>query len=135
VLLRSIATYLATGLSFAALDFVWLTQVGPKIYRPTLDSVLADQPNLSAAIVFYLVYILGVVALAVWPTRDQPLVRTALTGGLLGAMAYATYDLTNQATLKVWATSITLTDIAWGAFVTAVGATAGGWALRQLTRV
>jgi uncharacterized membrane protein len=135
VLLRSIATYLATGLSFAALDFVWLTQVGPKIYRPTLDSVLADQPNLSAAIVFYLVYILGVVALAVWPTRDQPLVRTALTGGLLGAMAYTTYDLTNQATLKVWATSITLTDIAWGAFVTAVGATAGGWALRQLTRV
>jgi uncharacterized membrane protein len=135
VLLRSIATYLATGLSFAALDFVWLTQVGPKIYRPALDSVLADQPNLSAAIVFYLAYILGVVVLAVWPTRDQPLVRTAVTGGLLGAMAYATYDLTNQATLKVWATSITLTDIAWGAFVTAVAATAGGWALRQLTRV
>jgi len=133
-MLRLAATYLATGLSFAALDFVWLTQVGPKVYRPTLDSVLADQPNLPAAIIFYLVYVLGVVVLAVWPTRSQTLTRTAITGGLLGAMAYATYDLTNQATLKVWATSITLTDIAWGTFVTAVGASAGGWVLRRMGR-
>jgi uncharacterized membrane protein len=52
---------------------------------------------------------------------------------MLGAMCYATYDLTNQATLKVWSTSITLADIAWGTFLTAVGATVGGFVLRKLT--
>jgi uncharacterized membrane protein len=53
---------------------------------------------------------------------------------MLGAMAYATYDLTNQATLKVWSTKITLMDISWGAFVTAAGATAGVLAFRWATR-
>ena len=84
--------------------------------------------------VFYFVYIAGVLALAVWPTRDKPLIKTTLTGAMLGALCYATYDLTNQATLKVWSTHITLIDITWGTFLTAVGATAGGWTLRKLTR-
>ena len=134
-MLRIIITYLATGVSFAAVDAVWLSQVGPKVYHPTLDAVLrpADDPlNLPAAIAFYLVYIAGVVALAIWPNRAAPLRQTTITGGLLGAMAYATYDLTNQATLKVWSTQITLADIAWGTFVTAVGATVGGWVLRRM---
>jgi uncharacterized membrane protein len=134
-MLRIILTYLATGISFAAVDAVWLSQVGPKVYHPTLDAVLrpADDPlNLPAAIAFYLVYIAGVVALAIWPNRANSLRQTAITGGLLGAMAYATYDLTNQATLKVWSTQITLADIAWGTFVTAVGATVGGWVLRRM---
>ncbi len=136
-MLRLIAAYLATGVAFAAVDAVWLTQFGPGLYRPTLDAVLrdpADPLNLPAAVVFYLVYILGILVLAIWPNRDKPLLTTTVTGGLLGAMAYATYDLTNQATLKVWSTQITLADIAWGTFLTAVGATVGGWTLRKLTR-
>ena len=68
----------------------------------------------------------------IWPRRNEPLMRTTLYGGLLGALCYATYDLTNQATLKVWATHITLIDIAWGTFLTAVGATAGGLVVRRL---
>ena len=134
-MLRIILTYLATGVSFAAVDAVWLSQVGPKVYHPTLDAVLrpADDPlNLPAAIAFYLIYIAGVVALAIWPNRAAPLRQTAVTGAILGAMAYATYDLTNQATLKVWSTQITVADIAWGTFVTAVGATVGGWVLRRM---
>lgn len=136
-MIRLIAAYLATAVAFAAVDAVWLTQFGPGLYRPTLDPVLRppDDPlNLPAAVVFYLVYILGVIALAVWPTRDKPLRATAVTGGMLGAMAYATYDLTNQATLKVWSTQITVIDILWGTFITAVGATVGGFVLRRLTR-
>jgi len=132
-MLRLIVTYLAVGIAFAAVDYVWLTQIGPAVYFPTLDPVALRAARIEPAIVFYLVYIAGVVALAVWPTRDGPLLRTTLTGGLLGAMCYATYDLTNQATLKVWSTHITILDICWGTFLTAVGATVGGFVLRRLS--
>jgi uncharacterized membrane protein len=134
---RLIGVYLATGIAFAIVDYIWLTQGGPIVYHPTLDPVLrpADDPvNLPAAVVFYLAYIAGVLALVVYPRKDEPLLRSTLYGGLLGAMCYATYDLTNQATLKVWATQITVIDIIWGTFITAFGATVGGWTLRRLKR-
>jgi uncharacterized membrane protein len=118
-------TYLATGLAFAAMDAVYLTIAGQRVYRPTLDYALADTLNLPAAIAFYLAYILGILMLAIRPNRDASLREVAVTGAMLGAMAYATYDLTNQATLKAWETRITLIDVAWGTLVTAVGATAG----------
>ena len=124
-MLKYLITYLGTGVAFAALDAVYLTLAGQKVYRPLLDYALADKPALPAAVAFYLVYVLGVVVLAILPNRDATLGKTALTGALLGAMCYATYDLTNQATLKVWATRITLIDICWGTFLTTVGASVG----------
>jgi uncharacterized membrane protein len=124
-MLKYAITYLGTGLAFAAMDAVYLTIAGQRVYRPTLDYALSDTLNLPAAIAFYLVYIAGIVALAIAPNRDATLRKVALTGAMLGAMAYATYDLTNQATLKAWTTQITLIDVAWGAFATAVAATAG----------
>jgi uncharacterized membrane protein len=136
-MLRLIAAYLATGVAFALVDAVWLTQIGPGLYRPTLDPVLRpphDPLNLPAAVAFYLMYIAGILAIAVWPNRDKPLRATTVTGAMLGAMAYATYDLTNQATLKAWSTAITLGDIAWGTFLTGVCATVGGFVLRRLGR-
>jgi uncharacterized membrane protein len=75
-----------------------------------------------------------VVVLAVLPNRGAGLRKTALTGAMLGAMCYATYDLTNQATLKVWATRITVIDICWGTFLTAVGASAGWLAWRWASK-
>ena len=129
-MLRLIAAYLATAVAFAAVDYVWLTQFGPQVYFPTLDPVAMREARLPPAVAFYLAYILGVMVLAVWPTRNEKLIRATVTGGLLGAMCYATYDLTNQATLKVWSTHITVIDILWGTFITALGATVGGWVLR-----
>jgi uncharacterized membrane protein len=131
-MLRLTVTYLATAIAFAALDFVWLTQFGPHVYFPTLAPVALQAARLPPAVVFYLAYMAGLIALVVWPNRDERLIRTTLMGGVLGAMCYATYDLTNQATLKVWATQITVIDVAWGTFVTAVGATVGGFVLRRL---
>ncbi len=124
-MLKYVITYLGTGLVFAALDAVYLTIAGSKVDRPTLDALLADTVNLPAAVAFYLMYIAGVLALAVLPNRGAGLAKTARTGALLGAFAYGTYDLTNQATLKVWATRITLIDICWGTFLTCVGASVG----------
>ncbi|MBB3891502.1 putative membrane protein [Phenylobacterium haematophilum] len=122
-----LSAYLAAGAAFAVVDAIWLTQVGPRLYRPALDAVLAERFDLTAAIVFYLVYIAGVVALAVLPAAREGagLSRAALNGAMLGFVAYATYDLTNQATLKVWSWKITLADIAWGTFLTACAAAAG----------
>jgi uncharacterized membrane protein len=122
-----VSAYLAAGAAFAVVDAIWLTQVGPRLYRPALDAVLAERFDLTAAIVFYLVYIAGVVALAVLPAAREGagLSRAALNGAMLGFVAYATYDLTNQATLKVWSWKITLADIAWGTFLTACAAAAG----------
>ena len=131
-MLRLIVTYLAMGVSFAAVDYIWLTQFGPKLYFPTLDPIALPSARLGPAAVFYFVYILGVMALAVWPTRDKPLMKTTLTGAMLGAMCYATFDLTNQATMKVWTTQITVIDIAWGTFITALGATVGGVVFRRM---
>jgi len=131
-MLRLIATYFATALAVLALDIVWLTQFGPKVYFPILEPVALPSARIGPAAVFYFIYIAGILALAIWPTRDKPLIKTAAAGAMLGALCYATYDLTNQATLKVWATHITLTDIAWGTFLTAVGATVGGWVMRRM---
>ncbi|OHB30923.1 MAG: hypothetical protein A2790_09670 [Phenylobacterium sp. RIFCSPHIGHO2_01_FULL_69_31] len=131
-MIRLIATYFATALAVLVLDIIWLTQFGPKVYFPTLEPVALPSARLPPAVVFYFAYILGILALAIWPTRDKPLLKTTLTGGMLGALCYATYDLTNQATLKVWSTHITVIDITWGTFLTAVGATAGGWVFRRM---
>ncbi|MDZ4053314.1 MAG: DUF2177 family protein, partial [Phenylobacterium sp.] len=116
-MLKYVIAYLATGLVFAVVDAVWLTWSNERLYRPTLNPVLADEVNLKAAAVFYVVYILGIMALVVSPATSWTKAMT--TGAILGAVCYATYDLTNQATLKVWSTKITLADITWGAFVTA----------------
>jgi len=124
-MLKYVITYLGTGVVFAALDAVYLTIAGAHVDRPTLDYALAETPKLPAAIAFYLMYILGVMLLAILPNKDAGLGKTARTGALLGAFAYATYDLTNQATLKIWATRITLIDITWGTFLTCVGASVG----------
>jgi uncharacterized membrane protein len=124
-MLKYAITYLGTGLAFAAIDAVYLSLMGGRLYRPLLDYALADTPNLPAAVAFYLVYIGGILLLAILPNRDAALGQVALTGAILGAVAYATYDLTNQATLKVWATHITLIDVGWGTVLTAAAASAG----------
>ena len=133
-MLKYLITYLGAGLAFAALDAVYLSLAGQKVYRPLLNYALADKPNMTAAAVFYLIYLLGVLMLAILPNRDASLAKVALTGAMLGCVAYATYDLTNQATLKVWATRITVIDVCWGTVVTAIGASAGLLAWRWASK-
>ena len=138
-MLKYLAAYLGAGLAFAVIDAVWLTTVGPKLYRPALDDVLADQFNLPAAIAFYLVFIAGVLMLAILPAVREGAgwTRAMANGAMLGFVAYATYDLTNQATLKVWSLKVTLADIGWGTVLTACAAAAGfaanRWAESRLT--
>lgn len=127
--MKWIVAYLGVGLSFGVLDALWLRWAGPNLYRPALGELLADSFRLVPAIAFYLVYIAALVWFAVRPGHaGGGIAAAALNGALLGAIAYATYDLTNQATMKVWPVHITLIDITWGAFASAVAAAVGCWA-------
>jgi len=93
--------------------------------------MLAPEPDMRAAVVFYLISIFGTVFLAVLPALKAGLWRrAALNGAVLGFVAYATYDLTNQATLAQWSTQLTIVDLCWGTVLTAVSATGGYFAGR-----
>ncbi len=124
--MRFVAAFAGAGLVMGVLDAIWLNLAMDRLYRPVLGEILAADLNVAAAAAFYLVYLTGVIVLAVAPAlRAGSLKRAAFNGAVFGLVAYATYDLTNQATLKVWATHITLIDMAWGAFLTTCAATAG----------
>ena len=131
--MRYLWAFIGSGLAMAALDAIWLTQVGPRLYRPAIGELLADKPDMRAAVAFYLIYVCGIVFLAVSPAlRDGSLMRATTAGAVLGLVAYATYDLTNQATLKVWPLHVTLVDVAWGTLLTAAAAAAGYWLAARL---
>ncbi len=128
--MKWIVAYLGTALAFGVLDALWLRWAGPNFYRPQLGAILADSFRTAPAAVFYLVYVAGVVWFAVRPALEGNIGTAALNGALLGALCYATYDLTSQAVLKQWSTTVTVADIVWGAFATAMAAAAGAWAVR-----
>ena len=129
--------YLATGLSFAAIDAAWLSRMGPTFYKSQLGEMMLARPRFDAAIAFYLIYIAGIVFFAVAPAFGHGGTgwKTALTyGAVLGFFAYATYDLTNRATLATWPWKLTLIDMAWGTFLTGAAATIGYLVTKLLTR-
>jgi uncharacterized membrane protein len=126
-----LAGYASAAVVFLVLDIIWLSQVTEKIYQPALGSLLADQVFLPAAIAFYLIYVAGIMVLAVQPgLRAQSLLTAILTGAMLGLVAYGTYDLTNLATLKGWPLHVALLDLAWGTVVTAIASGAAYLAMR-----
>jgi uncharacterized membrane protein len=133
-MLRYAAGYLATAVVFLAMDAVWLTQTAERLYRPHIGALMADKPNLVAALAFYLIYIAAVLGLAIIPALRPGggWSRLLTSAALFGLAAYATYDLTNQATLKTWSTVITLADMAWGTFVTTAAASAGYFVASRL---
>ena len=123
-----IVAAITAALVFGALDAVWLGWAGPNFYRPRLGDILADSFRVMPALVFYAAYIAAIVWFAVRPGLSLGIGTAALNGALLGAICYATYDLTNQATMRTWSTTVTVADIAWGAFATAVAAAAASFA-------
>jgi uncharacterized membrane protein len=124
--------YLAAAISFGLLDFLWLRWAGPNLYRPVLGDLLAPSFRVLPAIAFYVLYIAGMVWFAVRPGLMLGVPYAVLNGALFGAICYATYDLTNQATLKTWSSAITLIDIAWGAAATALASGAAAFAVSKL---
>lgn len=117
--------YLVCIVVMGGLDFLWLGNTSASLYRRDLGSLLADDPNMTMAVIFYLVFNVGISIFAVRPALASGDWRmAALYGALFGFFAYATYDLTNFATMKVWTLRVTLLDIAWGTFLTGTAASA-----------
>lgn len=132
-MLRYLTAYVATAVIFLACDSIWLTRaIG--FYKNELGDLIADKPNIPAAAIFYLLYVLGIVVLVVMPaTRTGGWQSALFLGGMLGLVAYATYDLTNLATLSRWSIPVTVADMAWGTFVTAVSSLGGFFAVRMIS--
>jgi uncharacterized membrane protein len=126
--------YIATALAFFAADFLWLSIATPRLYRPQLATLLSDQPNFGVAAVFYAVYVVGIVVLAVQPAAAAKSLPMAIgLAALLGLVAYGTYDITNLATIRGWPLVVSLIDMAWGVCVTVIG-TVAGFAALQLSK-
>jgi len=118
--------YVASALSMLTLDAVWLTVMADRLYRGAIGHLMADHFDVLPAVAFYIVYLTGVVLFAVAPGLAERRWQVALLrGAMFGLVAYATYDLTNQATLAGWPWRVTFADLAWGTCLTAIAAAAG----------
>jgi len=117
------AAYGLTALVFLALDAVWLSTMAERLYRPAIGHLMAPQFAPVPALLFYPLYFAGIVFFAVAPALAAGSARMAAArGAALGLVAYAAYDLTNQATLRDWPWLLTVADLAWGTVATALAA-------------
>jgi uncharacterized membrane protein len=131
-----ITAYVATGLAFLALDAVWLSLMNRLLYQPNLGPLLLGSFRPAPAALFYLIYVFGVVFFAVSPALASGKWSVALLqGAVLGLVAYATYDLTNQATLKTWPGIVTVADMGWGMVATSVASLIGFAVTQTIARI
>ena len=120
--------YVSSAIAFGILDSIWLSWAGPNLYAPVIGEIMAENFRVAPAAAFYAIYLAGICWFAIKPGLDSEQVSTALLNGvILGAVCYATFDLTSQAVFKVWATHISVADIFWGAFVTGSTASIATW--------
>ena len=118
--IKLIWIYLVSVVSFVAIDSFWLGKVAPKLYKENIGHLMADKPNLVAAGIFYLTFLVGLVAFVIVPALNkESWAWAAGMGALFGLVTYATFDLTSQAVLKNWPTKITVIDLAWGMILSA----------------
>jgi uncharacterized membrane protein len=128
------AAYAFGGVAFLVIDIAWLSTMGRIFYRPALGSMLLEKFNPVPALAFYLLYVVGIVVFAIGPALQAGSVTAAFGYGLLfGLCSYATYDLSNLATLKGWPISVTLVDMGWGGLATGIAAALGCWGVQLLT--
>lgn len=110
--------YLLTLLPFIGIDALWLGLVAPRFYKSQIGSILAPKPNWFAAAIFYLLFVAGMVVFVTG--RPGTPLQVSMRGALFGLVCYATYDLTNLATLQGWPVLVTVVDLAWGIFLSTV---------------
>ena len=125
--------YVTTAIVFFAVDYVWLSQIATRFYFDRIGHLLMDRPNLAAAAVFYLIYVVGIVVFAVGPAlKNDSLAYAVVYGALFGFFTYATYDVTNYATMKNWPVIVVVVDVVWGTILAASSAALGFLLSRQL---
>jgi len=117
--MKYIILYGITTIIFFSIDLIWLGAIAKNLYREKLGFIMSEEINWTAAIVFYLIYIAGILYFAVVPSLNNADWHIALlNGAILGFLCYATYDLTNMATIAKWPLQIVIIDILWGTVLT-----------------
>ena len=130
------AAYAAAAVTMLGMDVVWLRVSADVLYRPRLGDIMLPGFRPVPAVLFYVLYVVGIVIFAINPALlTGHWSGAAGKGALLGFFCYATYNLTNQATLKIWPTTVTIVDMGWGTCVTACAATMGYLAASRLERL
>lgn len=129
--MTAVAAFVGTLVVFAVVDLVWLGVIAKEFYRSQLAGLMVEKIRIVPAVIFYLVFCTGLVLLAVMPAlKAGSWLEAAKLGAMIGFMAYATYDLTNLATLKGWPLAMSLVDMAWGTVLSATAAVGGYAAAR-----
>ena len=129
-----VAAYLASLVLFVSVDLTWLSTMADRIYRPIMGDIALPSANLPPAIAFYVLYPLGLMIFVVLPALKWGNIYAALSyGALFGFFTYATYDLTNHATLRNWTLRLSLIDMAWGTVLAAAAGGAGFWVMTKLS--
>ncbi len=117
---RILLTYLVSVPVFFIVDMIWLGIIAKGFYRKALEPLLAPNINWTAALLFYFLFLFGILIFALMPGMERrSLVYTITMAALFGFIAYATYDLTNLATLRDWPLTLSIVDMIWGAFLSA----------------
>ena len=124
--MRIFLAYLAATAVFIVVDLIWIALVVLDMYEREIGEMLSDSPNGAAAGIFYIGYIAGILLLASLPAVEKGSWKTAaINGAVMGAIAYGTYTVTNYAVLTGWTMTLVVSDIVWGAFITALCALVG----------
>lgn len=132
-LTKLLISYALTFVVFFIVDMAWLGFIAKDLYKKYLGGFLSEQVNWTAAVIFYLLFIVGVFIFAIMPSVEKNSVISAVTlGALFGFFTYATYDLTNLATLKGWPITIVFIDIIWGSVLTGIVSTAGFYIVKYV---
>ena len=123
---KLVSVYGSMALCFLLVDLLWLGVFAKGFYQKQLSHLMAEQVYWPGALMFYFIYIAGILVFAVSPALAvHALSRALLLGALLGFLAYATYELTNWAIIRDWPAGIVALDLAWGTVLTAVTAGVG----------
>lgn len=127
---RAVYAAAATAVAFSALDAFWLGFASGELYRRDIGAIMLDGPRWDAALAFYFIYLAATLIFVVLPNAAKGIGPTMIRGALFGFAAYATYDLTNLATLEAFTWRLALIDMAWGSAATALASAAGAAAAR-----
>lgn len=129
-----IYSYLLTFIVFLLIDMLWLVIIAKNLYQKYLGGFLTDQVNWIAAFIFYMLFVIGISIFAIYPAVQKGSVYNAiLLGALFGFFTYATYDLTNLATLKDWPLPIVFIDIIWGTTLSAIVSFSGYYIVKWIS--
>ena len=121
-----IISFIFVSTIFLIIDVVWLSITVKSLYRPALGDLLKDKPVMWAAVLFYIIYMIGLALIILKPALANDSILQALwTGVVFGVVAYGTYNLTNMATVKNWSASIVWIDMLWGGFLTGFSSAVG----------